>query len=392
MYLRAYASIWDFVNHVAGTHIPSVPPQTYGFFMALAFLVGIYYARQELARRTALGIFDKQTAEVTTGKGIQWMDLILYGILGYILGLKVIGFFLDSSSFHTNPQQYFLSLAGSPIGGILGMILVGGLYALDQRKQAANGPRVVKVSRNVEDRIGDVLVIAMVGGVLGSKILDAFDNPASMQELLTNPLVSLTSGLSVLGGLWLVSILLMWYARKNNIKILPFVDSLSPAFFLAYAVGRLGCQFSGDGCWGIPSANLVQPSWLPDLLWGQTYPHNVNKDGLPITGCTEPYCMELSQPHLPTPLYEFIFVLILFSILWAIRRRITHIYGCMTGLFLIMNGIERFTIEFVRVNDKYTYLGLHYSQAQYMSIAMIVIGLILTSWSISQRSKSSNTI
>jgi prolipoprotein diacylglyceryl transferase len=380
--LRAYASIWDFVNDVFGTNFMSLPPQTYGFFMAIAFLAGILLAKQELARKTVLGIFEKGTKEYTEGLGMNWVDIFSYALFGFFVGLKAIGIYLDRSAFTSNPQSYFLSLEGSTVGGILVGTLVAAYVAFQQNKKKLDSPVKKLVSYNVEDRIGDVLVISMIGGILGSKILDAVDNPASMADFINNPLVSLTSGLSVLGGLWLVSLLLILYARHFKIKFLAFADSLAPPFFMSYAIGRLGCQFSGDGCWGIESTNLTQPSWLPNFLWGQTYPHNVNNDGLPISGCTEPYCMELEFAHLPTPLYETIFVTILFLILWSLRRRLTMHFGAMTGLFFMFNGIERFCIEFVRINTKYPLFGLHFSQAQYMSLAMIILGLGLFYWSI----------
>jgi prolipoprotein diacylglyceryltransferase len=225
-----------------------------------------------------------------------------------------------------------------------------------------------------------ILILVCIGGVISLEIINT--SIENMADFINNPIVSLTSGLSVLGGLWLVSLLLILYARHFKIKFLAFADSLAPPFFMSYAIGRLGCQFSGDGCWGIESTNLTQPSWLPNFLWGQTYPHNVNNDGLPISGCTEPYCMELEFAHLPTPLYETIFVTILFLILWSLRKRLTMHFGAMTGLFFMFNGIERFCIEFVRINTKYPLFGLHFSQAQYMSLAMIILGLGLFYWSI----------
>lgn len=380
--LRAFASIWDFFNYLFGTNFLSLPPQTYGFFMALAFVVGILFSRRELARKTGLGIFPKGTRIVETGKGVVWTDVLLYSAIGYFFGLKAWGIYLDKSAFLASPQDYFLSMKGAPTGGIFLALLLGGYIVYKQRKEKL--PEVKKEVQpyNVEDRIGDVLIIGMVGGVLGSKILDAFDNPASMSDLLANPIGSLTSGLSVLGGLWLVSILLVYYAWRNKIKILPFLDSLSPPFFLAYAIGRLGCQFAGDGCWGISTVGLAKPSWLPDFLWGNTYAHNVNRDGVPISDCREPYCMVLPEPHLQTPLYETIVVTLLFLILWRLRKPLTPFYGAMTGLFFIFNGLERFGIEFIRINTKYDQFGFELSQAQYMSICMLLIGGGLMIWSI----------
>jgi prolipoprotein diacylglyceryltransferase len=92
--------------------------------------------------------------------------------------------------------------------------------------------------------------------------------------------------------------------------------------------------------------------------------------------------MKLAEPHLPTPLYETIFVTILFLILWKLRKKLTIYPGAITGLFLIFNGLERFLIEFVRINTKYTYFGFNLSQAQYMSIFMILVGTGMMFWAI----------
>jgi phosphatidylglycerol---prolipoprotein diacylglyceryl transferase len=379
---RAYATIWDFINSVFGTHIASIPPNTYGFFMALAFIAGIIIARNELARKTKLGIFERGTKEITIGQGIQLQDLILYGVFGFIIGLKLIGFFTQRDLFIQDPQGFILSGQGSVLGGIIFAIGFAAYIAYLQTKEKLEIPLKKMASNNIEDKIGDVLIISMIGGVVGSKIMDAFDNPESMADFLTNPIASLTSGLSILGGLLTVSILLIFYAWKNKIKILPFIDSLSPPFFLSYAIGRLGCQFAGDGCWGLSTAGLTKPSWLPDFLWGNYYPHNVNRDGIPMENCLEPYCMVLPEPHLPTPLYETLFVGILFLILWSLRKSWTKFPGAITGLFLVFNGLERFLIEFVRVNTKYAHFGYNLSQAQYISIAMILIGAALCTWAL----------
>lgn len=231
--LRAFASIWDFINWIFGTHIPSMPLQTYGFFMALAFLAGILLSKRELARRTELGIFSKGTKIIEKGKGIEWQEVILYGLLGYFIGLKIFAFIANSEPFFSNPQVFILSLEGSVFGGIAGAILLAGYTAYTQSKTKLEKVIQQTITYNVEDRIGDILLIGMVGGVVGSKIFDAIESPSALSEFFENPIASLTSGLSVLGGLTMVSILLIGYAYKNKIKVLPFIDSLSPPFFIA---------------------------------------------------------------------------------------------------------------------------------------------------------------
>jgi hypothetical protein len=149
---------------------------------------------------------------------------------------------------------------------------------------------------------------------------------------------------------------------------------------LAYGVGRIGCQLSGDGDWGIVNT-APKPSWLsflPDWMWGFTYPHNVLNDGIPIPGCTGPHCFALPDPVYPTPFYEVIAALLLFGVLWSVRKRL-NIAGQLTGVYLILNGLERFFVEKIRVNSEYSIFGFHPTQAEIISFLMIIAGIYLFS-------------
>tara|TARA_B100000902_G_scaffold356078_1_gene369456 strand:- start:67 stop:576 length:510 start_codon:yes stop_codon:yes gene_type:complete len=156
------------------------------------------------------------------------------------------------------------------------------------------------------------------------------------------------------------------------------MDSAAPALMLAYGVGRIGCQMSGDGDWGI--VNLApKPEWLsmfPDWVWSYNFPNNVINAGVYIEGCTGKFCSVLPQPVWPTSLYEIVMCLILFSILWVIRRKI-KLPGIIFGIYLIMNGIERFFIEKIRVNTEYNFLG-GITQAEIISFCLIITGVFMT--------------
>ena len=148
---------------------------------------------------------------------------------------------------------------------------------------------------------------------------------------------------------------------------------------LAYAVGRVGCQVSGDGDWGIPNTRPNPYSWLPDWAWSYTYPHNVINAGDPIPGCEGQYCSQLPVPHYPTPLYETLVCLILFALLWYFRKRI-QIPGRLFALYLVVNGIERFFIEKIRVNTRYDIFGFHPTQAELISSMMVIGGILIWVW------------
>ena len=92
--------------------------------------------------------------------------------------------------------------------------------------------------------------------------------------------------------------------------------------------------------------------------------------------CDEEHCRALPQPVFPTPFYETVICTLLFLILWSIRKRI-QVPGVMFGIYLILNGIERFTVELIRVNNTYSFFGFHPTQAEIISAALVLAGIIL---------------
>ncbi|NNE30010.1 MAG: hypothetical protein HKN16_10250, partial [Saprospiraceae bacterium] len=197
------------------------------------------------------------------------------------------------------------------------------------------------------------------------------------------------SGMSIYGGLILGFIVCYIFMRRNNMSILPMMDAVAPGLMVSYGVGRLGCQFSGDGDWGIPIRKIAgdgtvlwdyqKPSWFPDFLWGQTYPHNVINEGEPMANCTWNYCMELAIPVFPTPLYEFVAAIAIGAFLWSIRKRIS-IPGLLFFIYVILNGIERFWIEKIRINEQTEYLGIESTQAERIAVILFLIGIAGALW------------
>jgi prolipoprotein diacylglyceryltransferase len=145
---------------------------------------------------------------------------------------------------------------------------------------------------------------------------------------------------------------------------------------LAYGVGRIGCQVAGDGDWGIVNTHPKPFSWLPDWTWAYTYPHNVIDEGVRIPGCIGQYCSELPNAVFPTPFYEVIASLLLFAFLWSIRKKIKT-PGVLSAIYLIVNGVERFLVELIRVNTKYHFWGINPTQAELISSFLVVSGIVL---------------
>lgn len=235
--------------------------------------------------------------------------------------------------------------------------------------------------------------MAAISGILGAKIFALFEGAQSWSSFIKDPVHAFLSGsgLAIYGGLIIAFITVYYYVWKRGIKPIHVMDAVAPALIVGYAVGRLGCQFSGDGDWGIVNT-AAKPSWFifPQSWWAYTYPHNILNDGAPIPGCIVKHCMQLSQPVFPTPLYESILAFIILGILWYLRKRIS-IPGMLFFIYCILNGIERFFIEKIRVNEKINFAGVSFTQAELIAVLVFLLG-VFGAWFVWNRNKKSESI
>jgi len=111
-------------------------------------------------------------------------------------------------------------------------------------------------------------------------------------------------------------------------------------------------------------------------MWSFNFPHNVNDQGVQIPGCIGKFCHVLPAPVYPTSFYESVTCILLFFFLWSIRDRIKT-PGIMFGIYLVLNGTERFLIEFIRVNTRYHIGNLSFPQAQLIAILLFIGGVVL---------------
>src|SRR5690606_3779525 len=111
-------------------------------------------------------------------------------------------------------------------------------------------------------------------GILGARVFHILEYP---QEFLQNPwgMIFSRDGLSIYGGLIFGVVSGAIYLQKRGVPILPMLDALAPSLALGYAIGRIGCQISGDGDWGTAANMQLKPEWLPDWFWAQTYENNI---------------------------------------------------------------------------------------------------------------------
>ncbi|MFH1295999.1 MAG: prolipoprotein diacylglyceryl transferase family protein [Bacteroidota bacterium] len=369
-----FPRISDLINYILGTDL-DIPIQMYGFMVAMAFIAGAIVLYIELKRKERAGQIPAQQRKVLKGAPATSQELFYSAIFGFLLGWKGVGLILNYSAFSRNPQEFILSWNGSVVAGLF---LAAGFAAFNyykKRRERLVPPVWEEVTIHPYQLTGIILLVAAIFGIIGAKIFDTFEH---LDDLFKDPTGTLFSfaGLSFYGGLIVAAVAVVWYARRNKIRM-PFIaDAIAPALILAYAVGRIGCQLSGDGCWGVVNPHPM-PGWLsflPDWLWSFQYPHNVIDDGIPIPGCDGDHCFILPYPVYPTPLYETLMGLLIFGILMAIRT-VLKIPGYLFSIYLILNGIERFLVEKVRINKAYDFLSLQVTQAQAIAILLILLGL-----------------
>jgi len=405
---------------------------TFGLMVAMGFVTAAIVLSKELQRKEKEGLLTPREEVIIVGKPAGFGELFINGLAGFLFGFKILGFFFDRPA-EMNPQEYIFSATGSIWGGLL----IGGILIYlkwrDKDKQKLKDPERRTVRIWPHDRVGDIIILGLIFGILGAKL---FDNLENWDEFVSDPIGMLFSfsGLTFYGGLICAAIAIIWYGAKKGIRTIHLVDAAGLALLLAYAVGRIGCQVAGDGDWGIynsayvndaagkvkkagpgefeqqlrsnstyflagkvrdndttlttvtdrvyeslekvPHCSYKAPSFVPTWMVAYNYPQNVNKDGNRLPGNTDEHNRVLPLPVFPTPFYETVACTLLFILLWSIRRRIKT-PGVMFGIYLILNGIERFAVETIRVNHKYAILGFHPSQAEIISSLLVIAGIIL---------------
>jgi phosphatidylglycerol:prolipoprotein diacylglycerol transferase len=216
------------------------------------------------------------------------------------------------------------------------------------------------------DFANGLVVWGAFGGIVGARIYDVFDNwPA----YASNPWSIVFSGSGFvwyggfIGGLTVAALV----ARHYQVPVLRAFDMCCPALILGQAFGRIGCLLSGDGDWGLPST----------LSWAMAYPHA-------IVGWNAHTVLKLDQKgnlvsgffpgvrvH-PAPIYESMLYAAIFCLMWSMRRKAPE--GRLLSMYLILEGLARFMVEFVRINPR---IAIGLSEAQLISLVMIVIGLAI---------------
>ena len=228
----------------------------------------------------------------------------------------------------------------------------------------------------------DIIFWAALGGVIGAKTYYLLENlDKVMNSYSPFSMIFSGAGLVFLGGLAGAVICVSFILKNNKVPWLQFANIIAPLIFLGYAIGRLGCFLVGDD-YGIPT----------NLPWAVSFPQ-----GIPPTTVSTfinqypwialpPYENELLTVH-PTQLYESFICFILFGIMWSYRF-LPILKDKLFFIYLVLAGIERFLIEFLRTNEKY-FLEI-FSGAQLISLFLIIIGIYFIKYPLNDHSLKFN--
>lgn len=368
-----YPTFSDILYDLFGINIP-LPIQTFGLFLGIAFITAAYFWGREFEAAATKNKLTITEPAVTNKQANKYLDLSMNILLWFLLAFKVSYIAFHYNEFVASPPNVLLSTKGNLLIGVLAIagFLLYHRFAKPTQHQSNEATSLVVHPKTL---VSNMTMVAAFAGILGAKL---FHNLENLDEFMIDPIGALLSfsGLTWYGGLILATVSLYYYSKKYKVPFILLVDTSVLPLLIGYALGRMGCQLSGDGDWGI--VNLAAKpdflSFVPDWMWAYRYPHNVINDGIPIPGCVGSHCMQLAEPVYPTPLYESMMSFAAFGFFWMIRKRVV-IPGLLFAYYLIFNGAERFLIELIRVNTEYNIMG-GVTQAQIISTLLFITGIV----------------
>jgi phosphatidylglycerol:prolipoprotein diacylglycerol transferase len=206
--------------------------------------------------------------------------------------------------------------------------------------------RLREISKPV-DWAYEITFAALLGGLVGARGYYVIQNYSQVKHNLLGSIFS-GSGLVWYGGAIGGAIGVIAWMRWRRMLNLVMFDMCATALALGYGIGRIGCQVSGDGDYGIRSK----------LPWAMGYPHGTvpTPPGVTVQ---------------PTPIYETVAMCLVAYLLWHLRDRVRP--GVVLALYCVLSGLERFLVEFIRRN-KEVLAGLTAPQVE--SLGLLIIGLV----------------
>jgi prolipoprotein diacylglyceryltransferase len=415
-----YPTLADFLRDIFGDSLPLGLFKflhvfnSFGILMALSFIAAAYVLKKELARMLQAKQVDPITREIVENEPATTVGYIRNSIAGALLGFKLGLFFTEYNRTTADVQAAFFSKRGSILFLIIGAAIAAFAYYWENRNNKTAVKKNIVLSAG--DMVGEIVIRAALGGIIGAKLFHCLEY---WDDFIHDPIGLLFSGsgLTFYGGLIMGAAAVVYWAIKNKVSPRRLADAIAPGLMLAYALGRVGCMLAGDGDWGIynsayitngdgsvqvadsatfeqhvnnnahyfyrqyesfdkiPQASVKAPAFLPDWMFAFSFPHNVISEGVLMENCSGEHCAALPVPAFPTPFYETMICLLFFVILMFLRNK-TKVAGMIIAIYMILNGIERFAIEQIRVNSTYSIFGFHPTQAELISLFLIIVGAV----------------
>ncbi len=375
-----YPTVGHLLSDLLGTRVV-LPLPTFGLLVLTSLIVATLWVKRELKRAYLRGWFKDREQILKGPERFPFHEVLISAIVGFLIFWKLVYVMMHPDEFMMAPDKVIFSSVGAVDAGLLGAVIFGVWSAWRTWRfydEWRGKERVIRVAPHEE--VVDLLVWAIIPGLILAKVFHALEYP---QEFIEDPAGMLfsTGGFTFYGGVLGGALGVIIFARRRGWNIWRLGDIIGQAILLGYAIGRVGCHLAGDGDWGIVNSGSKPGwlSWIPDWLWAFTYPHNVIMEGVPIPGCEGLYCYQLPEPVYPAPLYESIMSLIAFGAIQLVKPAVYRKFrsGILLALSMILMGVERFLIEFIRVNPRYELFGIEATQAQIISVLLVLGGLLI---------------
>ena len=196
---------------------------SFGFFVAVAFVAASWVLGKELKRKEEGGLFKPEKRKVILGKPVQWSDVIINAFIGFIMGWKIVWLIMNAGDLFvpgTMPQEHIFSMAGYPLMGLLFAALLGGWKWFDYHSKRLPEPQEKVVLFHAWEYTGSITMIAAIFGIVGAKFFHLFENPAEFMNSSRIQLLTIFSvdSPSLAASSWL---LLLWEYLPGE-KIYPY--------------------------------------------------------------------------------------------------------------------------------------------------------------------------
>ena len=229
-----YPTISHLIEDLFGIYIP-LPIQTFGFWVAIAFMAAAYVIKLELERKEKIGLISSMKINQIVGNKLSYTEIIISLLSGFILGYKILEGVLFYDDLVRDPQSFILSTRGNLFGGLIFAYLSYYQKNKENKKQLLAKPKKIEKIIHPYELVGNITLIAAISGIIGAKI---FHNLENIDDFLADPMGQLLSfsGLTFYGGLICGTISVIIYCRKYKINIIHLMDSAAPALMISYAI------------------------------------------------------------------------------------------------------------------------------------------------------------